>query len=356
MNNIIKHQIDTCNITTFSEEEIIKAVGKLNPGKTADEYSLTAEHFIYAGKSISQNIMSLFNNIMLTGEIPKVFKTGILTPVHKKGKDSTLPTNYRGITVTSALGKVFEYALLDKMIDLNNNQSELQFGFTQGLSPIMAALIVSEGIVHAKQQNLNLFLATLDSQKAFDVVHHMILMEKLFYELPPDIWRVVQDLYTNMSSKIKWNSHLSKQFSIKQGVRQGGVLSTHLYKLYINELPEELERRGLGLNIGLDYCGSPLCADDIVLMTTDETEIQAMLNIAYKFSCQHRYNIHPEKSTLIKTERIKTTKQQHPITLGEKPIKEDQQTTHLGIIRASKNETKLNIQEHISVARRTLYT
>ncbi|CAC5396984.1 unnamed protein product [Mytilus coruscus] len=90
-------------------------------------------------------------------------------------------------------------------------------------------------------------------------------------------------------------------------------------------------------------------------MITDETEIQAMLNIAYKFSCQHRYNIHPEKSTLIKTERIKTSKQQHPITLGEKPIKEDQQTTHLGIIRASKNETKLNIQEHISVAR-TLYT
>ncbi|VDI19044.1 Hypothetical predicted protein [Mytilus galloprovincialis] len=232
MNNIIKHQIDTCNITTFSEEEIIKAVGKLNPGKTADEYSLTAEHFIYAGKSISQNIVSLFNNIMLTGEIPKVFKTGILTPVHKKGKDSTLPTNYRGITVTSALGKVFEYALLDKMIDLNNNQSELQFGFTQGLSPIMAALIVSEGIVHAKQQNLNLFLATLDSQKAFDVVHHMILMEKLFYELPPDIWRVVQDLYTNMSSKIKWNSHLSKQFSIKQGVRQGEFYQP-IYTSYI---------------------------------------------------------------------------------------------------------------------------
>ncbi|CAC5425648.1 unnamed protein product [Mytilus coruscus] len=60
MNNITKHQIDTCNITIFSEEEIIKAVNKLNSGKTADEYSLTAEHFIYAGGSISPNIVSLF--------------------------------------------------------------------------------------------------------------------------------------------------------------------------------------------------------------------------------------------------------------------------------------------------------
>ncbi|VDI21669.1 Hypothetical predicted protein [Mytilus galloprovincialis] len=296
MNNIISHQIDTFNITLLSEEEIIKAVDKLNSGKTADEWSLTAEHFIYAaGRSISINIMSLFNNIMQTGEIPNVLKTEMLTPVHKTGTDSTLPQKkIRGISVTSALGKVFEYALLDKMIDLDNNQSELQFEFTQELSPIIAALLVSEGIVHAKQQNLNMFLATLDSQKAFDVVHHMILMDKLFYELPPDIWRVVQDLFSNMSSKIKWNSQISKQFSINQGVRQGGILSTHLYKLYINEQPEELDRRGFGLNIGLEYCESSLCADDIVIMSRDETEIHAMLNIAYKFSCQHRYNIYPK--------------------------------------------------------------
>ena len=56
----------------------------------------------------------------------------------------------------------------------------------------------------------------------------------------------------------------SKNFNIKQGVVQGGVLSTHLYKSYINDLPLELENRGLGLTIGLEYCGSPLCADDIV--------------------------------------------------------------------------------------------
>jgi hypothetical protein len=65
-----------------------------------------------------------------------------------------------------------------------------------------------------------------------------------------------------------------QNFNIKQGVRQGGVLSTHLYKSYINDLPLELEKRGLGLTIGLEYCGSPLCADDIVLMSTDDEDIQ----------------------------------------------------------------------------------
>jgi hypothetical protein len=56
-----------------------------------------------------------------------------------------------------------------------------------------------------------------------------------------------------MSSQVKWNGYTSKHFNIKQGVRQAGVLSTHLYKLYINDLSLELEKRGLGLTIGLEY-------------------------------------------------------------------------------------------------------
>ena len=71
-----------------------------------------------------------------------------------------MTTNYRGITVTSVLGTFFVYALLEKMPKLNNNQSDLQFGLTRGLSPIMAALIVSEVILQAKQQKSNLYLVT----------------------------------------------------------------------------------------------------------------------------------------------------------------------------------------------------
>jgi hypothetical protein len=181
-------------------------------------------------------------------------------------------------------------------------------------------------------------------------------LEKLYYEVPPEIWKVIQDLYSDMSSQVKWNGHTSKNFNIKQEVRQGGVLSTHLYKSYINDLPLELEKRGLGLTIGLEYCGSPLCADDIVLMSTDVEEIQTMLDIAYKYSCQHRYNIHPQKSALIKTERNKMKSLTEPVKLGEKPLQTVNQTVHLGIIRANKNETNLNIQEHISIARKTLYS
>ena len=238
---------------------------------------------------------------------------------------------------------------------MNQDQSELQFGFTKGLSPIMAALIVSEGVLQAKQLKQNLYLAALDTQKAFDVVDHTILLEKLYHQIPPDIWRTIKNLYTGMTSEVKWNRNNSSQFPINQGVRQGGILSTHLYKLYINDLPTILERHRLGLNIGEEFYGSPLCADDIILMSTNPTEIQSMLDISYNYSCQHRYIIHPEKSMLITTERLKDNST-HSITIGEKPIQSSLQTTHLGIVRACKNEVKINIQDHISTARKTLYS
>jgi hypothetical protein len=74
----------------------------------------------------------------------------------------------------------------------------------------MAALIVSEVILQAKQQKSNLYLVTLDSQKAFDAVHHMLLLEKLYYEVPPEIWKVIKDMYADMSSQMKWNGYTRK--------------------------------------------------------------------------------------------------------------------------------------------------
>ena len=47
--------------------------------------------------------------------------------------------------MTAIIGKVSEYALLDKfteMMGLNRNQSELQVGFSKGLSP--GSLFLSE--------------------------------------------------------------------------------------------------------------------------------------------------------------------------------------------------------------------
>ena len=56
-------------------------------------------------------LRDIFNEILKTGTVPDCFKGGILTPVPKSGKDVKSMDSYRGVTVTSIIGKLFEELL-----------------------------------------------------------------------------------------------------------------------------------------------------------------------------------------------------------------------------------------------------
>ncbi len=248
--------------------------------------------------------------------------------------------NYRGIAITSVLGKVFEKVLLCKMEELNKDQSDLQFGFTKGLSPVMASLILSEAIADSTSNNEPLYIATLDSQKAFDIVHHQILIKKIIPSRR--YWPTVQSMYTGITGKVKWAGEVSESFMIQQGVRQGGILSTHFYKPYINDLLLDLEDRRLGKHIGTVYAGCPTCADDVLLMSADPVELQSMLDLAGSYSNEHRYHIHPLKSVVIRRVMNNKWQQKEKISdwhIGQTEVTVQSRTSHLGLTRTNEHES-----------------
>ena len=52
----------------------------------------------------------------LPQKVPDSLNEGLIIPVHKgKGKDPFLPGNYRGITLSSAISKLFEIILLQRL-------------------------------------------------------------------------------------------------------------------------------------------------------------------------------------------------------------------------------------------------
>ncbi|VDI26283.1 Hypothetical predicted protein [Mytilus galloprovincialis] len=126
----------------YTETEIQKSIETLNVGKSPDEYGLTAEHLKNAKSILTPVLTTLFNKIKETISIPRAFKTGILTPVIKSGKNPLDVKSYRGITVTPIIGKVHELCILKKL-QLQPGP-DLQFGFTEGLCPLMASLLITE--------------------------------------------------------------------------------------------------------------------------------------------------------------------------------------------------------------------
>ena len=108
-----------------------------------------------------------------------------------------------------------------------------------------------EGITdESGQNNKQLCLATLDAQKAFDVVHHTILLDRLAeLDIPNNIWLIIIDLYSDISSRVKLLGDCSDSFAVSQGVRQGAIISTHIYKVYVDPLLNILKDKRLGFFI-----------------------------------------------------------------------------------------------------------
>ena len=53
-------------------------------------------------------------------------------------------------------------------------------------------------------------------------------------------------MYTNQSAKVRWGQKVSSEFSVSNGVKQGGVLPPILFAVYIDELLIPLKESNLG--------------------------------------------------------------------------------------------------------------
>lgn len=70
--------------------------------------------------------------------------------------------------------------MLKKMTVLNADQLELQFGFTKYIAHYIASMLLSESVIDSRARKLPLYIATRDSQKAYDVVYHQILLQNIY--------------------------------------------------------------------------------------------------------------------------------------------------------------------------------
>lgn len=235
-------------------------------------------------------------------------------------------------------------------------QHNLQFGFTQGRSPMMAALICTETIAEGLDNKQPIYVAALDAQKAFDVVDHTSLKLKLFNQrCPLPLWKAETSLLDGLSGQVRIDGDFSRTFHVRQGVGQGKVLSPSQYKTFLDEALIQMTETNIGAFIGHIPVGSPTCADDMLLTSFDKSELQLQLDLAYAYSTRERYILHPAKSQVI-TVNDKLGADD-PLQLGESELPISDHLTHLGIRRQKgKMTADATIDDRTSAARKAMYS
>ena len=170
-------------------------------------------------------------------------------------------------------------------------------------------------------------------------------------------WSLIHSLRQEAESVVKWEGVCSEVFRISQGVRQGGNLSTDLYKLYGNDQFNRLENTGLGCHVGEVSCVAPACADDIIIGADKKPALQYLVNIGVDFSCMETFFLQPVKTVLLEiVQQCSQLEQENlQITMKGNPMPVVKEVMHMGILRSADSQ-ETAVRENIQKARRVIYS
>ena len=218
--------------------EITDIVTALKNKQSAGDDDIS--NFILKGviASIADPLAHVFNLSILNGVFPERMKVAKVIPLFKKG-DRLDPSNYRPISLLSALSKILEKLIFKRTISFlttHNIFTNSQFGFRQKHSTVHALLNFVDKVAHAIDNHSHLIGIFLDFSKAFDTINHDILLYKLsHYGIRGKALEWFRNYLTKRKQYTSLNGHNSTLKEINCGVPQGSLLGPLLFIVYIND-------------------------------------------------------------------------------------------------------------------------
>ena len=231
--------------------------------------------------SLKHPLCILWRESMRSGKIPDRLKLGLIIPVHKNGPRSQA-RNYRPITLTSHIIKIFERVLTKKLIeylDANLLLNDRQHGFRKGRSCLSQLIDHYQDLLNIMEDRSSADVIYLDFAKAFDKVDHGILIRKLV-EIGVNgnvlVW--IFEFLTNRQQIVKVSGSRSSGACVVSGVPQGTVLGPILFLIFVGDIDSRLRN-----------AQASSFADDtrVVLQICSETDtynLQNDLNVLYEWS------------------------------------------------------------------------
>ena len=156
-------------------ETVDQCLRQMSKCKAPGIDNVEVEHLLYAHPIVIVLLCILFNVMLKHGTVPNIFSSGVIVPVIKdKHGDNTDMNNYRGITLSPSVSKLFEKCLLVKFGELLV-VSPQQFGFQKKLSCSHAIYSMRSVVDYCVSGLSTVNVAFVDLSKAFDRVNYNIL-------------------------------------------------------------------------------------------------------------------------------------------------------------------------------------
>ena len=279
-----------------------KAVKRMKNGKCKDFDNIFAEHIKYnSSPTLISFIIMLLTLVWNVFSTPKSWLHSVVTCLYKNKGDKMDPDNYRGLSITATLSKIYTSIIVERMKPIYEALLlPTQFGFRANKSTNDAIYVLRNVIDNTSEE---LHCCFIDLKAAYDWINRDILFKVLEFRTGlPTLIKLLKCIYVGTSAAIK----LSRStFVTKSGCRQGGMESPSLFNIYldfvlrcaIKKIEEIIPNPGISINYAIpSQCSTrsqrmecPLrgsttithlaYADDIVFFCKNQEELKQMLAI-----------------------------------------------------------------------------
>jgi hypothetical protein len=164
---------------------------------------------------------------------------------------------------------------------LEPEQSVEQAGFRAGFScedHLLSLVLLYEKL---NEQNLDLWIAAVDFEKAFDSVSHDAIWEALLtQQVPGEYVEVLQRLYDDQKGQVIADRS-SRAFTLGRGTKQGDPLSPALFNAVLEHVMRQLKCKWksskYGIRVNADLLNNLRFADPLLLIGGTRAQVKHML-------------------------------------------------------------------------------
>ena len=238
----------------FNSKNVAEQFAKIG-SCTAGPDMLSGKLLCAAKGKLIPVFVKIFNTCIMYSICPTEWSSANITAIPKIPNASD-PSDFRPIAITSAVSKMLERIIAKYILEIARDvlHDNNQYGFLPGRCTMDAIIQVLDNWGSALDHKDKMLAIFFDFAKAFDLVCHIVLLEKLRKILPAWLVSWIAAYLTNRRQRVRYNGQFSDWKDVRAGVIQGSVLGPVLFLLFISDINSYMPN---GINI-LKY------ADDIL--------------------------------------------------------------------------------------------
>lgn len=316
--------------TPLTGAELNAAISKLKMKKAPGKDGILNDMLKHLGRISRQKLLLIYNQSWSKGKFPDSWREAIIVPILKKKKDKTKKSSYRPVSLLSCIGKLLERMVnwrllkhLEENLLLNNSQS----AYRKNRSTEDQLVYLSQELENAYQEKKKTLAVFVDLTKAFDKVwKEGLLLKLLRKKVDRQMFLWIKDFLQHRTARLKLDGHTSHQIHLQQGVPQGGVISTTLFLVFIDDITDGLSR----------HISRAIHADDLAIWNSEENlstatyRMQEALNIVTTWARDWGVVIN-ETKTVASIFSLSTRQETANLQLNGKKLSMEDSPMYLGV-------------------------